>query len=141
MKIVTNHILEVVNNLATINRLALVIYLLIFLASDNFKPKIINNIVVPDIHRHALCLAFALTVDKLGALIVGLTIWLWRAVGLGGGAGNAAISAVPGMVLGSVLMAIGTILLLRILSIARYGNSIWLSVAGVSGAYVVWEFL
>ena len=132
----TNHILEIANNFATINRLALVIYLLIFLTTDNFKPRVLNSLVVPDIHRHALCLAVALTIDKVGALIVGITIWIYRAIGLGGGSGTAAFSSVPGIVVGSLLMGLGTLLLLRILSIAKYGDIIWHALLAIDFIYI-----
>lgn len=136
-----NHILEIVNNLATINRLVLVVYLVHFFFMGNFKPALSDDLVIPDIHRHALCLAVALTVDKIGALIVGITIWLWRAMGIGGGAGVIHFSSVPGMVTGSLLMAFGTLLLIRILSIAKYGDSIWQYTLVADALYVVVEFI
>jgi hypothetical protein len=136
----SNHILELVNNLATINRLFLVIYLIKFLVFEKFVPVVRESLIIPDISRHALCLAFAITIDKVGALIVGITIWLWRAMGLGGGSGLVSLSAVPGMVIGSILMTIGTLLLIRILSIAKYGDIIWHSVIMIDFVYLIISF-
>ena len=133
-----NHVLEIANNLATINRGFLVVYLLWFLLLDGARParRAPSTLVVSDIRKHAMCLAFGLTVDKVGALIVGVTVWLWRK-GIGGISGPIVVNSVPGMVAGSILMAVGTLLLLRILSMARFGAVIWGAAAAASMAFIL----
>jgi len=133
----TNHILELANNLVTLNRAALVIYLLLFLFMQARTAKIVSDpaIIVDDVRRHALCLAIAITIDKIGALTVGFTVAIFRAVGIGGGAGVPPALVLPGMVGGSVLMGLGTLLTLRILSIKHHGDYIWGGTAALTVLY------
>ncbi len=163
-----NHILEIANNVTTINRLALVIYLSKYIFDEYrrnpeyFKryireflagfftgeakpmrqqPRNFSEIVLVDVKRHAMCLSFALIVDKAGALIIGITVLIWRASGVGGGPGPLNFAKVGWMVTGSIGMAIGTLLILRILSIARFGGKIWLPLLAIDVLYVLTAFI
>lgn len=121
----TNHVLEVVNNLRTINQASIFAYLTWFMIWGMRSTARPQAAVMQDIRRMVLCTAFALWMHQGGGLVIGLTIWIFRAVGLGGGAGMASPWTVPWMGLGSILIAASAVLLLRIMSIAKFGNILW----------------
>lgn len=132
----TNRILELVNNLVTLNRAALVIYLLLFLlVHHRGKPIDNSSIIFDDVRRHALYLAVAITIDKIGALIVGFTVAVFRAIGIGGGDGIPSSLVLPGMISGSILMGVGTLLTLRVLSVKNHGDYIWGGTAALTALY------
>lgn len=136
-----NHILEVVNNLRTINQFAVMIYLGQFLLLGMGPASHPQTIILPDLRRMAMCLGVALETWVGGAVMIGLTIWVNRAMGLGGGTGPTAWWTVPPMSVGSVLMAIGAIMVLRILSIARHGNILWHALIVVDVLYLLFAMV
>lgn len=136
----TNQILEIVNNLRTIDQSLFAIYLTWYLW-DRRKPySHPESILIHDPKRLALCLGIALLVDKYGASIVGITIWILRTYGLGGGVAPPPAASIPGMVGGSLLMTIGAILLLRLMSIGRFGERVWLGLVAIDVIFLAWTF-
>jgi len=136
-----NHILEIVNNVATINRWAAALYIGNFLFWTMIKPRPRNgkmpDIMIPDVYRHAICISTALVLYMSGGNVVGTTIAIFRAVGIGGGAGMPTWESTLGMSLGNLMMALGLLLLIRIVSYSRFGNRICYAVAVLDGAYLM----
>ena len=132
-----NQILELTNNVRTINQGALWLYFSVFLLvgfSVHANPQ---SYILPDLGRMARCLGFAIWVWATGAIVIGVTIWIQRR-GLGGLPGRPDWWTVPCMTLGNTLLALGALLLLRIMSLARFGNDIWHGLIMVNAAYVAW---
>ena len=134
----TNHILEVVNNLRTINQASIFAYLTWFMIWGMWSTASPQAAVMQDIRRMVLCTAFALWMHQGGGLVIGLTIWVFRAVGLGGGAGVASPWTVPPMALGSFLISLSAILLLRIMSVAKFGNRLWIGLMVLDLVFLIW---
>jgi len=137
----TNHILEVVNNLRTINQAAVWLYMTWFLIWGMWTTASPHHAIMTDMRRMAMCLAFALWLHNFGALIIGFTIWVLRAVGLGGGAGHPAVSSIPGMATGSILIALSAVLVLRLMSIAKFGDRLWASLLALDVVFLVWSLV
>lgn len=136
-----NRILEIVNNVATINRWAAALYVMNFLFFTLIKPRpqagTLPDIVIPDIYRHAICISFALLIFMSGGNVVGTTIAIFRAWGIGGGAGVPTWESTILMSAGQLMMAAGLLLLIRILSYSRFKNRLCYAVAALDGAYLI----
>jgi biotin transporter BioY len=127
-----NHILEIANVNNVIDRAALAGYLTWFLITELAVGKEVmgSRIVDRDIRRYGICLAAALLLWAIGALVITLGVNLWR--------DHADVAGVWFMVVGSVGTVVGNLMLIRILSVQRYGNWLWLSVALINVAYTLW---
>lgn len=126
-----NHILEISNIDNVIDRAALAGYLAWFLVTELYVPHGTygSRIVDRDIRRYGICLALALLIWAIGALVLTFGVNLWR--------DHAMVLGVWLMMIGTVGTVIGNLLLIRILSVQRYGNWLWLSVAGVNVVFTI----
>ena len=126
-----NHILEIANIDNVIDRAALAAYLAWFLVTELYVPHGTygSRIVDRDIRRYGICLALALLIWAIGALVLTFGVNLWR--------DHAMVLGVWLMLIGTVGTVIGNLLLIRILSVQRYGNWLWLSVAGVNVVFTI----
>jgi hypothetical protein len=127
-----NHILEIVNIDNVIDRAALSAYLGWFLLTELAIPHgmIGSRIVDKDIRKYGICLAAALLLWAVGALVITLGVNLWR--------DHADVVGVWLMVFGSVLTVAGNLFLIRLLSVQRYGNWLWFLVTLINIAYTLW---
>lgn len=133
-----NQILELANNVRTLNQAAAWAYFGIFLAIGFSARANPQSIILPDLGRMARCLGFSIWVWLSGSVVIGLTIWAWPR-GLGGLPGRPEWLVIPPMILGNMLLGLGALLVLRIMSIARFGNDIWHALVMVDVAYVAWS--
>lgn len=126
-----NHLLEIANIDNVIDRAALAAYLAWFLATEWAMPHgvIGSRIVDKDIRRYGICLAAALLIWAVGALVLTFGVNLWR--------DHALVLGVWLMLIGSLGTVTGNLMLIRILSVQRYGNWLWLSVAGVNVVFTI----
>lgn len=137
-----NQILEIVNNLRLLNQLAVFIYLGHFILNGmprNSKPQ---DMILPDHRRMATSLALAIETWLLGSVIVGMTVWVNRAMGVGGGLSHhLPFWIIIGMTAGSLLMVFGALLVLRIMSIARHGDLFWYLMIFADIIYLIWAII
>jgi hypothetical protein len=130
-----NRILEIANLNNVIDRFALVVltsYLLrMMLVSATGNNHAVHNahIVMSDIWRWSIRLCASLLVWATGALIITLGVNLWRDHGL--------VIGVWTMVFGSIGTVVGNLDLLRVLSLRKFGERIWLIVAAANVAYTI----
>lgn len=131
-----NRILEIANLNNVIDRAALVVltsYLLRTLFSDKSGSAGHEaHIVMSDIWRWSMRLCLSLLIWAAGALVITIGANLWRDHGL--------VIGVWTMVIGSTGTIAGNLDLLRILSLRRFGERVWLAVAAVNLAYTVLAF-
>jgi hypothetical protein len=131
-----NRILEIANLNNVIDRAALVILTAYLLHSlfGNQKGSSVHeaHIVMSDIWRWSMRLCLALLVWAAGALVITIGANLWRDHGL--------VVGVWTMVIGSIGTVAGNLDLLRILSLRRFGERVWLAVAAVNLAYTLLAF-
>lgn len=124
-----NHILEVANIDNVIDRAFLAGYLAWFLVTELYVPHGVHGsrIVDRDVRRYGMCLALALLIWAIGAEVLTVGVNLWR--------DHAMVLGVWLMLVGTVGTVAGNLLLIRILSVQRYGNWLWLTVAGINAVY------
>jgi hypothetical protein len=135
MTVASNRILEVVNDVRTINQTALFVYFSWFLVLGWRAKGHARSIILPDLDRMARCLGAGIWVWAFGAVIIGITIAIHRS-GLGDMSGLPAWWTVPPMALGSFQLGLGALLVLRIMSIARYGNILWFGLIAADLVYL-----
>lgn len=132
---ILNQILEIANINNVIDRaavLGLTSYLLRFLLTavkGNNRAMHEAHIVMSDIWRWSIRLCLSLLIWSGGALVITLGVNLWRDHHLEVG--------VWIMVLGSTWTIIGNLDLIRVLSLRRFGEKIWLVVAVVNFVYTI----
>lgn len=131
-----NRILEIANIDTIINRAALVAYLIWFLILQHPRFRQVygadSTIVWKDVFRYGICLAMANLIDKAGALVLTIGVDLWRVQHL--------IIGFWLMLFGSFGAALGTLLILRVLSKPRFGERVWLPVLVVNILYLLITF-
>jgi hypothetical protein len=130
-----NRILEIANINNVIDRAALValtsylLHLLMTAAKGNNHAMHEAHIVMSDIWRWSTRLCLSLLVWAAGALVITIGANLWRDHHL--------VIGVWIMVLGSIGTVAGNLDLLRVLSLRRFGERIWMAVAAVNVVYTL----
>lgn len=119
-----NFILELTNNVRTINQAGVWVYFSLLLVAFLRTAAEPRRLILQDADKMARCLAFAIWVWASGAVVIGITVGLQRA-GIGGFPGHPAPWVAPFMALGNLLLALGALLVFRIMSIAKYGDWLW----------------
>lgn len=134
-----NKILDVVNFIRTRDQEIVLLYFAWFVirTTRNVPP---TAMMMSDAWRVGRQLGWCFLIHYLGASIVGETVNYYRAVGVGGGPGSTSPDAIPGMMLGSMLMVLAAAMALRIMSINKFGNSLWVGMLAFDGAYLLWKF-
>jgi hypothetical protein len=135
-----NFILEVVNNVRTINQQATWFFLLYFLVYGIWYPGP-NGIAPADVRRFVFGLALGMWLHDTGGLIIGYTIWIFRAMGIGGGPGHPALASVYGMAAGQLTIGLAHILIVGVLSFRRFGNRLWLALVVIDIIYLMWVLI
>jgi hypothetical protein len=132
---ILNEILEVANVNNIIDRAALVL-LTSYLLRRMLAAPMGNNyaiheahVVTADIWRWSIRLCFSLLIWSAGALVITLGVNLWRDHHL--------VIGVWVMVAGSVLTVGGNLDLIRVLSLRRFGEQVWLWVLMFNWAYTI----
>lgn len=132
----TNFALEVANNLRTINQQGTWFFLTWFIVWGFWISVSPQDITIKDVRRLVLSLAFAMWLHDSGGLIIGYTVWFFRAMGIGGGSGRPDPNSIYGMVAGQLTIAIAHVGIIGILSINRFGNLLWLLMLVADVAYL-----
>lgn len=132
-----NHILEIANINNVIDRGALVALtshlLRVMLRSSDSHSMHSTHVVMPNVWRWSVRLCYSLLFWAAGALTITFGVNLWRDHGL--------VIGVWVMVLGSVGTIAGNLDLIRILSLRRFGERVWIVVAIVNVLYTMMAVL
>jgi len=132
-----NFILEVANNVRVINQQTTWVFLFYFLVHGIWYPGP-RGIAPADIRRFVFGLALGMFLHDTGGLIIGYTVWVFRAMGIGGGAGHPSPASVYGMVTGQLTIAVAHILIVAVLSFSRFGCKLWVGLVLADIAYLAW---
>jgi hypothetical protein len=130
-----NQILEIANINNVIDRAGLVgltsylLRLLLTAVNGNNHAMHEAHIIMSDVWRWSIRLCLSLLIWAAGALVITLGVNLWRDHHL--------VIGVWIMVLGSIGTVTGNLDLIRVLSLRRFGERIWLSVFAVNVAYTI----
>lgn len=135
-----NFILEVANNVRTINQQATWFFLLYFLVHGIWYPGP-NGIAPADIRRFVFGLALGMFLHDTGGLIIGYTIWFFRAIGIGGGAGHPSTASVYGIVTGQITIALAHVIIVAVLSHSRFGCRLWTALVLIDVVYLAWVLI
>lgn len=121
-----NHILDIGNAFSIVARAALVFYLIWFLATEftETSTHVGESPIVPDyVRRWAICLGTAILLWAAGAWVLTIGVQFWRAAG--------EMIGFWLMLFGELIAVIGNLLLLRTLSVKRWGETLWVIVAAI----------
>lgn len=130
-----NFVLETVNGVVAILTFFLLIFLTMYLFSELRRRHLAWRALMMSLPI-GMSLALALYVEKVGALLTRVVVWVWRRLGAGGAGGPMSHVQLQAMLLGAVLMAIGLLMLIRVLSKPRFGNWPWIVSGCITVGYV-----
>jgi hypothetical protein len=127
-----NFVLETTNGAVSLLTAFFLIFLTVYLVQE-FRSRDLKWWKIALSLPVGMAVALALYIEKAGALTTRIIIFVWRVHG-----GNIPFSDVELFLLmfGAMATAIGLLMMMRILSRARYGNWPWLLVSVVTLIYV-----
>lgn len=129
-----NFILELINGSISILTFFLLLFLTIYLKYDLHRANFTWKTFF--LSSTAVSLVVAMFFDKIGTLMTRTVIWAWRVKG-----GTIVLNGIEDLFLvtGAFFTALGSIMLIRVLSRPRFGNWPWLISALFVIGYVIVE--
>jgi hypothetical protein len=130
-----NFILEQANGSTSVLTFALLVFLTFYLC-DWLHYKKMNFLAAFFVGLPpAIALASILYLEKVGTLMTRLVALVWRMTG--GGKTPFTLVQTYFLLAGAIVTAIGLLLMIRLLTMPRFGNWPWLVSAGLAGVFLV----
>lgn len=138
-----NFILEQINGAASLLTFSLLLFLSFYLwdwlAYKHRTPWSAMLVGLPP----AIALAAILYMEKIGTLMTRVVVWSWRTFR----EGNIPFNDVETgfLIGGAAITSMGLLLMIRLLTLPRFGNRAWVASAAITAAYLlattIWHFV